>query len=399
MAYTETTKTSYGQRVGNSFKGIGAGVLLFILGTVLLWWNEGRAVRTTKMLREAQGVTVEMQDISTVDPRFEGKLVHAVGMTWTQDFLVDPDFGFGAVAVSIERDVAYYQWVENASSRTKDKIGGGQETVTTYTYEKKWVDEPVNSSAFHDPQYQNVNKTLARYEHSRICAQHVTFGSYRLSPEQISSISGSRPMEVSLSEEKVASLNRELDSGRMSRQEMVCSNGNVLYLGAGANAPEIGDVRITFTKVLPAEVSLIARVQGDTFTGFTAKNGKRFSALVMGNHTADEMYESEHQANKILLWIFRIVGILLVVTGLKSIFNFIETLAKILPFVANILGWGVGLVCWIVGLAWSFIVIAIAWLRYRPVLGITLLVLAAALIFFLVSRRKKKSSGPASSVQ
>ena len=36
MAYTETTTTGYGTRVGNSFKAIGSGLLLFVLGTALL---------------------------------------------------------------------------------------------------------------------------------------------------------------------------------------------------------------------------------------------------------------------------------------------------------------------------------------------------------------------------
>ena len=37
MAYTETTTTGYGTLVGNSFKAIGSGILVFIIGTVLLW--------------------------------------------------------------------------------------------------------------------------------------------------------------------------------------------------------------------------------------------------------------------------------------------------------------------------------------------------------------------------
>ena len=45
MAYQEVTTTGYGTRVGNSFKAIGSGFLLFIAGTALLWWNEGRAVQ------------------------------------------------------------------------------------------------------------------------------------------------------------------------------------------------------------------------------------------------------------------------------------------------------------------------------------------------------------------
>ena len=47
MAYTETSYTGYGTRVKNSFKAIGTGFVLFLGGTALLWWNEGRAVKVT----------------------------------------------------------------------------------------------------------------------------------------------------------------------------------------------------------------------------------------------------------------------------------------------------------------------------------------------------------------
>ena len=45
MAYQETRTVGYGSRVGSSFRGIGAGIMLFLAGTALLWWNEGRAVK------------------------------------------------------------------------------------------------------------------------------------------------------------------------------------------------------------------------------------------------------------------------------------------------------------------------------------------------------------------
>ena len=62
MAYQETTTVGYGSRVGSSFKGIGAGIVLFLAGTALLWWNEGRAVKTEKMLDEAGSAYVEMEN-------------------------------------------------------------------------------------------------------------------------------------------------------------------------------------------------------------------------------------------------------------------------------------------------------------------------------------------------
>ena len=67
MAYTETSTTGYGTRVGNSFRAIGSGLLLLVLGTALLWWNEGRAVKTEKMLNEAGNAYVEMENPNKKD--------------------------------------------------------------------------------------------------------------------------------------------------------------------------------------------------------------------------------------------------------------------------------------------------------------------------------------------
>ena len=43
--YIETTTTTYGQNVKNSFGGIILGLILFIASFALLWWNEGNSVR------------------------------------------------------------------------------------------------------------------------------------------------------------------------------------------------------------------------------------------------------------------------------------------------------------------------------------------------------------------
>ena len=166
--------------------------------------------------------------------------------------------------------------------------------------------------------------------------------------------------------------------------------GNVLYFGRVPGAPEVGDVRVTFEKVVPAKVTVMAVVDGDTFKPFKAKNGKRFQTRVMGAKSGDEIIEAEKEANNMILWFLRILGCLMVIGGLKGIFGFIETILKVVPFIAGIFGWGVGLVCTIIGVAWSLIVIAIAWLFYRPLLGISLLVLAGLLIWVFAFKGKDK---------
>ena len=96
------------------------------------------------------------------------------------------------------------------------------------------------------------------------------------------------------------------------------------------------------------------------------------------------------KANNMILWFLRILGVLMVIGGLKGIFGFIETILKVVPFIAGIFGWGVGLVCTVLGIVWSLIVIALAWLFYRPLLGISLLVLAGFLIWVFAFKGKDK---------
>jgi hypothetical protein len=151
MAYTQTTSTSWFSRLGSSFRGIGMGLFLIAAGTALLWWNEGNFVATGDALNEAHAITQPLGDISRVDPSKNGQLVHATGPVETKDMLTDPVFGLSLNAIRLERKVEYFQWVEESRSETRDKLGGGTETVTTYTYVQRWVNAPVDSARFRDP--------------------------------------------------------------------------------------------------------------------------------------------------------------------------------------------------------------------------------------------------------
>ena len=379
MAYTEKTTIGYGSRVKSSFGGIGTGFLLLVVATVMLWWNEGRAVKTAKMLDEAEGVAVHMPDVNTYNPEFEGKLIHANGTVITQDSLIDSDFKVGVKGMYLSRSVEYYQWVESSSSKTEDKLGGSQEVTTTYTYSKQWTSSPVNSSEFKDPEYKSANNGGVRrqIENKTLVAEHATIGAYKLPAEMISSFPRSNAMPLVLS---------------LQGDSLTKINNNVIYFGANPNAPEVGDVRVEY-RYVPAEnvVSLIAKVQSDTFTRYTAKNGKTFSSLITGTKSMEEMFESEKQGNTILTWVLRILGFILVSAGLKSIFSILSTLLKVVPFLASIMSWGVGLVCNVIAFAWTLIVVAIAWLFYRPVLSICLLIVAGAAVYFFAIKGKKKN--------
>jgi hypothetical protein len=450
MAYQEVTTTGYGTRVGNSFKAIGSGFLMFIAGTALLWWNEGRAVKTEKMLEEAGSAYVEMENPNKKDASLDGELICGTAMATTEDSLVDNQFGIGAKAIALNRTVEYYQWVEHESSKSEDKLGGKEVTTTTYTYSKEWVRRPVESAQFKDPAYQKKNMVLATFEDAEQYAENVSWGAYKLSESLIHSISSNEGLDLAISEDLLKqfdkstqaayerfygvqkstqqaqqpvqqpaqpaipdsikallpdsvkarldslqavndSISKAMENAENKKDlQYIHQASNVLYFGRVPGSPEVGDVRVTFEKIVPAKVTVMAVVDGDTFKPYKAKNGKRFQTLVMGKKTGDEIIEDAQSANNMWTWALRIFGILIVIGGLKGIFGFLTTILKVVPFIAGIFGWGVGIVCTVIGVAWSLIVIALAWLFYRPLLGISLLVLAGFLVWVFAFKGKDK---------
>ena len=307
---------------------------------------------------------------------------------------------------------------------------------------------PVQSSQFHDPAYQNKNTVFNTFEDAEQYAENVSFGAYQLNETLIHSIRSSEGIDLAIAEDLLKqfdkstqaayerfygvqksiqqpvqqpaqqpaipdsirallpdsvkarldslqavndSINRQMENAQNKKDlAYVHQAGNVLYFGRVPGAPEVGDVRVTFEKVMPAKVTVMAVVDGDTFKPYKAKNGKRFQKLVMGKKSGDEIIDAEKEANNMILWALRIFGVMIIIGGLKGIFGFLETILKVVPFIANIFGWGVGIVCTVIGVVWSLIVIAIAWLFYRPLLGISLLVLAGFLVWVFAFKGKDK---------
>ena len=384
MAYQEVTKTSYGSRLGNSLKGILVGLALFVAATVLLWWNEGRAVKTSKMLKAAETECVDVASVASLDPALEGKLIHATAVAKTDEILTDPTYGVSVNAIRLVRDVEYYQWVEHSESVTKDKIGGGQETTTTYTYSKEWVGGPIDSGNFKDPDYQSSNFVRTTVPDNTVTAEKVEFGAYVLPPAMVGAIPASTSVNLP------ASLANGIDT---------FVDGSTVYYGENPQTPAIGDVRVSFTEADGGTASILGQVVGNTFEPFKHKNGKSLMVLKMGEHSQESMFESEKAANKMLLWVLRILGIILVIAALRMTFSILVTILKVLPPLAKVGELGVNLVTGVVGFVWALLVILIAWVAYRPLLAVALALVIAALVYFLVSKSKKaEAQAPAAPI-
>jgi hypothetical protein len=379
-SFQVTSSSSWFSRIGKAFSGIIVGLILLIIGIALLFWNEGRAVKTYNTLKEGQGLVMNVS-ADEADAANDGKLVHLTADATTEEILVDEDFGISANAIRLQRDVEMYQWKETEESETRKKLGGGEETVTTYTYSKQWSSGLNNSSNFQQPE-GHENPSEFPYDSMTWDAENVPVGAFYLSPDLISQLSDFADLPV-----------REIPEGAAWPEDATLSKGGI-YLGANPAQPQVGDVRIKFSVIEPGPVSIVAAQNGDTFADYQTKAGGTIAMIVPGNVPAQQMFEDAIATNTLVTWLIRLGGFILIWIGFGLLFAPLSVLADVVPFFGNLVGAATGLIAFLLALAVALIVIALAWVFFRPLLAITLLVLAvvAAVFGFRAFRKKPQAA-------
>lgn len=90
----------------------------------------------------------------------------------------------------------------------------------------------------------------------------------------------------------------------------------------------------------------------------------------------------------------RLGGFILIWIGFGLIFAPLAVLADIVPLFGNLVGAATGLIAFLLALALALTVIAIAWVVFRPLLGMALLVLAvaAAVVGFRAFGKKRQAA-------
>lgn len=374
MSVKRVTSQSLPSRLGKSLSGVLGGIALFILAIILLFWNEGRAVKTAMDLAEGESSVIPLDRIDPVDKATHGALVHLSGQVESDETLRDDTFGIEIPALKLRRTVEMLQWRENTETKTRTKLGGGTETETTYTYEKTWSDTLIHSSQFEVPD-GHQNPTAKPLDSIDIEAGEIHLGAYRLGPGLISKLNKYDELTPPT----------ELPDGHIAQ-------GNVIFRSADPNAPQIGDLRISFKAAMPAEISVIARNNGGLLDGYRAQKGSALQLLEYGNASAEAMFDSAKSANKALTFGLRILGIILLFIGVNSVMGPIAVAADVLPFLGRVTRFGTSLVAAIIALPVAFVTIAIAWLTYRPLIGIGLIIAGGVIGFFLVRIARKRGA-------
>ena len=361
--------------------------ILFILGSIiLLFWGEGRAVATAKALAEGARLVISA-DATSVNPDNEGKLIHISGEAVPQDVPADPAFGISAQgAVSLQRKAEMLQWKEEAREVERTGSDGKIVRTTEYSYAKAWSAAAINSSTFHgasapqNPPMPIGNETFD--------VPMVTLEAFSVAGNRIAPLASFKP--VALSEDETAAAAAAI--GNMKPVWLV----NGVFLSSNSpDAPQIGDMRVSFARGDVSRVSTIGLQQGGSLTGYTASNGKEIFLAENGDVPADAMFKTAVEENNVLTWVLRAIGLFAMFIGFMMLMApLTETLGRI-PFLGDLINGGAMLAALAMTFLVGGVVIGIGWIFFRPVLGIGIILAGAALAYGLgkLGRNKQTAVG------
>jgi hypothetical protein len=322
-------------RLARFLKGAG-GLLLLVIATLLLYWDEMREVSTARALDEGARLVLEA-DPSRIDPANEGELVHVSGELKTTARLTDPDFAMSAAgAALLVRDSEMYKLVEE---RSKDSTN----------YVPRWSAERA------EPFRLAANPPL-RFPSINVAAHDATLGAFRPGKKVLEKLPATLNLPIELA---------TVEAARTHVDGPVQLIDGKLYLGSDPAQPHIGDIRISWRIAKTGPVSLMGRQAGTDLVEFQT-SGDSLLLARSGMLSAVEMLKIKGQENSIRTWFTRLGG------GFFVIFGCWLLLGRLLP--ALLFGGLIGLTA-----------VAGAWLDYRTFeAAIALTVIAAAATFAVI---------------
>ena len=353
---------------GGIFGGIIAGIIMIIGGICLLWWNEGRTIKTQQGINEAEKNMIQVKSDS-IDEKNEGKLIATNGDLdlSNAEELIDETFGVHVKSPIMKRTVEMYQWDETCETDNDNK--------EICTYKKVWSDSMIDSSEF---QSGHTNPSSMLYDSKTYIAEGVKVGEFILPRTLIEKLS----TDV---EKNTTALLEEY----VEKVEGYEVKGKYITNMTDEENPKIGDLRISFSYNDASSVSVLAVQTANTFGEYTSSVGTTIFRIKEGIHTGKDIVIDMTNENKLFKWLLRLGGTLLIMIGIGALLSPITTLANFVPIFGNVVSFATGLISFVLGLAISLVVIALAWFRYRPILSIVLIVIVVGLVVFL---RKYQSS-------
>lgn len=351
-------------------------------------------------------------------------------------------------SISLSRIVEIYQWVEHKSESSRQQKRNTKATIerkVTYKYHKQWLKQPVSSALF---RYQKGHENCGdlQFEAKNIYADNVFLGSFQLSQifidqmTEISSVPIREVAQIPIGGEKVGSSiyfpfhndsDDDIDGGNGSKtiepivvhidgkdkiMYRVKSTGELFSSKEQAQQnivtnpsppsrtktervkqrqPQIGDVRVIFVEVKCKTISVIGKLKGNEIVPWSNKQGKGYDLALLeyGIQSDHNMIQEAQMGNDVSTWFKRGGGLLANYVGFHMFTSIVSTVAGTAlnwvplfgPMVTSIVQLGLTALNIVLASSLSLAIMSVAWLFYRPLIGMPLLLLSFG-FFFIASQ-------------
>ncbi len=331
------------------------GAVLLLLGLLLLGFTE-HTDRLRAMGEDALGGFVLTGAAAVPGPAANGELVLAVGAPVVKTPASDAQFGVVADAPAILRQVQMFQWNET-------RFGGVR------NYEQDWFDHPIDSSAFNDPA-GHANPGAFPINAARFDSPGVTLDGFTLAPELVHTLDGPEAFKPDLS---------HLPPNMAATFQ---PEDGTLVTSSDPAQPQIGDLRISWQRIAPPQLTVFARDQDGVLVPANDASGNPIAQVLIGRHSLTDVLTDAPQPPR-FKWARRLLAVLLAWAGAALLLPRARQRDRVLALALAV-----------VPLA---LVAAVCWFEVRMLAFVVLLAaaVAAALVVAWRWRRGAKDGGKA----
>lgn len=268
------------------------GLLLFVFGSFLLWYNEQNNIKDYKIRKEIKS-NVRIVNSNTIDIQNNDRLIFLSGKVYNHsDYLIDEQVRLQLNALKMVRKVEIYQWNEYVNAKGKT------------SYKKIWEEGIIDSTSFLEQEnHQNPSDTL--YTSTEKIASDIYVGSYLLSEEILNDLPALYQI-TDYPENLVLEKNFKIQ-------------GNYITNCKDENNPSIGDIRISYYYYTADELTLIAKQMNNGFIVqdqyYKVKEGlNEFHKFlnIYNTHKNDMIF-------RVLAWLICSVGFYLLLNNFQKI--------------------------------------------------------------------------------
>ncbi|NNJ12329.1 hypothetical protein EKD04_018545 [Chloroflexales bacterium ZM16-3] len=358
-SFTQVRRTGCLGNFFGSVVGAGFGLLLFIAAFPVIWFGEGR----TNMAQVAATSVVARAD--RADAANEGQLIAVTGIIEADPIGDEPYLRPGAY-LKLERVAEMYAWVEHKETKTRDEVGGGTRTETTYTYRKEWTSSPQSGEGFEYP--SGHRNPAMEFSSDTLTAANGSIGAYELDLENLE-LPSAKDLPLSPAILSPASGVRQADN-------------YLLISRSSLSDPQVGNIRISY-KALPVGQSLtvFGAQRGGQVIAYSNEKGDRLYRALEGDRAA--AIKQLQVEDTIMDWVIRIGTLMMMWAGLSMALGPINAAFGVLPVIRQAGGCLIGLITLAVAFPiWAAtVLIAIVAHNIWLMIAVALLIMGGAFVF------------------